>query len=183
MTPNPDLRVRSGTDADVPALAKIRVTSWHEAYTGILSAEALRQIDERQSSQGLRRTLAKRRRGARLLVVESRRDGLLGYSAGAPTHFGRARCRGEIQELYLDPTAQRRGIGRLLLSGMIWELVALGLRPVIVRVLARNPARFFYAACGGELVEQGFTKFGGQRLAQLGFAWRKTLPMPPLTAA
>lgn len=86
--------------------------------------------------------------------------------------------RGEIYELYLHPRAQRQGAGRQLLVMAIWSLVEQGLHPVLVWVLAANPARHFYAACGGVQVGRGPVTVGGRALTRLAFSWQGALPLP-----
>lgn len=112
------------------------------------------------------------------LLVATQADRPVGYAMGGFQADGRLAFRGEIHELYIHPDHQRRGIGRALLARSIWTLVAHGLNPVMLWVLAQNTARHFYASCGGTLVARSPITVAGRRLPRLAYGWRDALPLP-----
>lgn len=169
-------RVRAARLADLPALARIRRLSWWAAYRGILPQAELRRMDDDVIARRMAHAIT--RRWHQLLLVEDEHAHALGYAWLGPHRDRMGDHRGEIFELYLHPHAQGRGAGRQLLVAAIWALVDLGLHPVLVWVLAANPARHFYEACGGVLVAQGPVTAGDRTLTRLAYSWRDAFPLP-----
>lgn len=168
--------MRGATTADLPALASLRRRSWHHAYRGVLPEQELAAIDDRRSAARMRAAL---RSSVQSLLLVHEDDGEpRGYAWLGPHRSEVPGHHGEIYELYLDPKAQGRGLGRELLVESIWSLVGRGLHPVLVWVLAANPARHFYSACGGRLVAHGPVEVAGRELPRLGFSWSGELPLP-----
>jgi GNAT superfamily N-acetyltransferase len=87
---------------------------------------------------------------------------------------------GEVHELYLHPSWQRRGVGRKLLVHAIWELVTLREHPVCLWVLAQNHARHFYEGCGGVALGTREIDLGGRRVQKILYGWHEQLPLPSL---
>lgn len=111
-------------------------------------------------------------------MVEQHSGPPFGYAWAGPQLNRDLSHRGEIYELYLQPEAQRQGSGRQLLTSMLWTLAERRLWPVVVWVLAANPARNFYRACGGRQILAGPVRVTGQRLVRLAFEWDEALPLP-----
>lgn len=162
---------------DVPALARARVRSWNAAYQDILPATLLARMHPSTSAARLRRAIVKPRPGERIHVA---REGgrALGY-VWSGRHGGRWGFEGELYELYIDPDAQRRGLGGSLLRVALWSLIERGLDPAMVWVLSRNPARAFYEAHGGVEFAESAIVLEEQRFSRIGFGWRDALPLPP----
>lgn len=142
----------------------------------MLPEAELRRMDDRRTAR--RMAMALRAPAQQLLVVEDAYGRPLGYAWVGPHREGYGGHRGEIYELYLHPRAQGQGAGRSLLVAAIWSLVDRGMHPVLVWVLAANPARHFYAACGGVHVGQGPVTVSGRVLTRLAFSWQGALPLP-----
>jgi len=160
-------------------MARVRAASWHAAYHHILPEHELARVTRLRSEERLESALLARRRGVRLLVAERPGAGPIGYAWCGPQNDRRLRAfAGEVYELYLHPQHQRAGVGTLLLSHALWTLIELGMHPVVVWVLERNPARHFYETCGGTLVARGSIDFGSHRTTRLAYGWRESLPLP-----
>jgi GNAT superfamily N-acetyltransferase len=149
-----------------------------------LPVAVLRRITLARSADHLRQVLTERRHTSqRVLVAEDHVGTVLGFSTSGPRyerehgfHLPRP-FRGEVFELYLHPAHQRRGTGRALLTHTIWDLLGIGLHPVLVWVLASNPARFFYEACGGTPVARAPVTVGNFTTQRIAYGWSKTLPI------
>jgi GNAT superfamily N-acetyltransferase len=170
--------VRPATAGDVASLVELRRRSWHQAYRDILPLREIERATGPRSAERLTRAVAGRRRGQRIVVAHDPRAGLMGYAWGGPQLETRLRYRGEVYELYLEPRMQRQGIGSRLLDAAIWNLVELRLNPVLVWVLAQNPARHFYEERGGNLVAYGPIRIGGYTTTRLAYGWAGALPLP-----
>jgi GNAT superfamily N-acetyltransferase len=158
------------------ALAAVRRESWWAAYRGIMPHGELLRMNDRRTAHRMAMALSSSLQ--RILLVEDDERGPVGYAWLGPHRAGLAGHQGEILELYLHPDAQGHGLGRQLLVTSIWWLVDRGLSPVLVWVLAANPARHFYEACGGLRIGQGPVTAGDRTLLRVAYSWAETLPLP-----
>jgi GNAT superfamily N-acetyltransferase len=172
------LTVRPARYEDIPALVRLRRRSWREAYRGILPMTEVERATGPRSGQRLRRALEGGLRGQRLLVAERPGTGLLGFTWCGPQPLRTLEHRGEVYELYLDPDAQRRGVGSRLLDAAIWSLIDQSLHPVLVWVLAQNSARYFYEMRGGVIVAKGTIRIGDYVTTRVAYGWSQSLPLP-----
>lgn len=170
------LGVRTAHAHELPWLARIRRESWQAAYGGVLPEAELRGMDDGRTAARMARGLASSWQG--INVVHDEHDTAIGYAWFGPHRERMSGHRGEIYELYLHPRAQGQGAGRRLLVDTIWSLVGRRLHPVLVWVLAANPARHFYSACGGVPIAQGPVTVAGKTLTRLAFSWADALPLP-----
>lgn len=169
-------RVRVARRGDLQALAAVRRESWWAAYRNIIPHDELARLDDGRTVRRMAAALGSSLQ--RILLVEDRVHGPVGYAWLGPHRDGVGDHRGEILELYLHPRAQGHGLGRRLLVDGIWWLVERGLHPVLVWVLAANPARHFYEACGGVRVGQGPVTVGNHPLVRVAYSWAGALPLP-----
>ncbi|WP_266213531.1 GNAT family N-acetyltransferase [Paraliomyxa miuraensis] len=169
-------RVRVARLGDLRALAEIRRLSWWDAYRGLVPEAALRRMDDARMVRRMAHALAQRWHV--ILMVEDEHERPLGYAWIGPHRERVGDHRGEVFELYLHPRAQGRGAGKQLLVTAIWSLVEQGLHPVIVWVLAANPACRFYEACGGVRVAEGPVDVGGRVLTRVAYGWSDAFPLP-----
>ena len=175
--PNSELVVRPALAEDVGRLGRVRTASWQTAYGSILPEAELRRLDPSRASARFRH-IVHAGRSQSLLVVHRPRQPVFGYAWGGPQKDRSLAFAGEVYELYLHPEEQGHGGGRQLLSAMLWRLAERMLWPTVIWVLADNPARHFYEACGGRQVLAGSVTVAGRRLPRLGFSWDSFLPLP-----
>lgn len=174
----PGVSVRFARRDDLHELVELRRRSWRDAYRGILPASEVERATGPGSVGRLLKGLDGHRRGQRLLVAERPGAELLGYAWCGPQPIRGLPYRGEVYELYLDPCAQRRGVGSRLLDVAIWSLIEQSLHPVLVWVLAQNPARYFYETRGGVPVAKGRIRVGHYVTSRVGYGWSESLPLP-----
>jgi GNAT superfamily N-acetyltransferase len=170
-------RVRDARRADVPLLAEVRNASWRAAYEGIVPGTHLDAMTLARSRRVIEASAERRRQGHAVLVVEDS-EGPFGYALAGPQARPELGHSGEIYEIYLRPDKQRGGAGSKLLATALWRLCELGLTPVMLWVLARNPARRFYAACGGEPFRRERIEMAGRTLYRVAYSWEAFLPLP-----
>lgn len=174
----PGVTVRLARREDVPGLVRLRRRSWRDAYRGILPSNELERATGPDSADRLLRAFGSRSRGQRLLVAERPDGGLLGYAWCGPQPIRALDHPGEVYELYLDPSAQCRGVGSRLLDAAIWSLIGMSLHPVLVWVLAQNPARYFYETRGGVIIAKGTIRVGEYVTTRVAYGWSESLPLP-----
>ncbi len=170
-----ELIVRRAGLADVAGIARVHVQSWHANYPGILPVTEIE-----------RHTLA-RRAGmwARLLdgaaavvFVAVRADAVLGFANTGPFRVGdgdaqdEGQGEGELNALYLLPTAQKQGIGRSLFNAGANALREAGFNSMRCWVLHGNPAIAFYERMGGERVASKNFSVEGATVAEHCYRFR-----------
>ena len=166
-------RIRGATPDDATAIAAVHVRSWHDAYSGILSADELatRSVEDRVAQW----TEAIDGDETQVSVAEVG-DELVGFVATGPSKDEDATdTTGEVGAIYLVADAWGRGIGTKLMSVALDCLQRKGSTEATLWVLEANKrARRFYAAQGW--IEDGGMKdcFGGVSAPAL----RYRLPLP-----
>ncbi len=162
--------IRLATCDDARAIGEVQLSSWRTAYRGIGVDEFLdnASVDDRIALWT--RILCDPE--SKTLVYVAEVDGqVVGFAAGGPERTGDAEYKGELYALYLLQTHQRKGIGRALLGAVAQRLADSGLSTMLIWVLAVNPARFFYEACGGQAVRQRQDEWGGKLFDEIGYGW------------
>src|SRR6185369_323317 len=113
MSPQPgndNLHIRAATLEDAPAIARIHVSTWQEAYRGIVADEHLRNLSVEARQSMWQASIAKGE--PRVLVAHETGD-IVGWIA-----FDRSRDEGasaeaaEVWAVYISPASWRKGIGR-----------------------------------------------------------------------
>ena len=164
------VRVRAAWARDARGIARAHVDSWRDTYAGIIPAAYLASLSYEKQTREWQGHLA--RPGNATLVAESELHGVVGFANGGPERTGHSsRFFSEVYVLYLLRAYQRQGIGRDLMMAFAAEIMKIGLRSMLVWVLAENPSRAFYEALGGELVGEKPVGVGGARLTEVAYGW------------
>jgi len=134
--------IESAGQQDVPALARVFVRCWRDAYRGVVADEivdALDAAEEERRWSGLvdeHRVLVAREEGVAVGMVR------FGADEDEP-------LRGHVFSLYVDPRASGAGVGRALLARAVEELAAEGFASATLWVFSANErALRFYRAAG-----------------------------------
>ncbi|MEM6711584.1 MAG: GNAT family N-acetyltransferase [Pseudomonadota bacterium] len=152
------ITVRLADPTDAPAVAGVHDRAWRSTYRGIIPGVALERMIERRGERWWRR-LIKVQRSVLVLEVFGK---IAGYVTLGRNRSSALRVRGEIYELYIDPTYQGLGFGRRLFRAARAQLKTAGCGHFVVWVLEANDAAVaFYRAMGGEPVAHGLERFGG----------------------
>ena len=163
---------RPARPGDAAAIARVHVETWRAAYAGIVPDAYLVTMTESKQALQWNHTIRRTVPPEAVLVAES--QDLPGGRIVGFGSCGRARKRpggGEIFTLYVAPDWQGRGVGRMLLEGLLARLHGGGLKQAVVWVLSDNPARFFYEALGARRVAEGRERFAGVELDEAAYAW------------
>ena len=164
--------IRRAKPSDAPAIAKVGVETWRNAYAGLVPDDhLLRMTEARQAVQW--DALVRRARGADAVLVAELQD-LSGRKVVGYGSCGRSRMglmTGEVFTLYVSGDWQNRGIGQRLLLGLFKSLVAGGVPDAVIWVLSGNPARFFYEAMGGKCLAERKERFAGTLLDETAYGW------------
>ncbi len=151
--------VRSARSDDSRRLAEIHVTSWRQAYDGLLPAEFLRALSvESRHDWWSRRLNALESGGAVLIVAESELEKAEGFAFMGPCSV----TEGEVYAIYVDPRRWRAGLGTELLAAAERTLADGGFRQAVLWVLEGNArGRSFYET-------QGWRPDGALKIEEIG---------------
>ena len=171
--------IREARVADVPQIAVVHVRSWQGAYRGLLPQVYLDGLHPAQRVEQWERLLAEVNDGVGVLVADEGGD-LLGFVAYSASRDGDVAPRrvGEIDAIYLRPSAWGQGIGRRLMRAGLARLAAAKFEQATLWVLDSNVrARRFYEA--GGWVADGARKVDeshGFPIAEVRY--QRALPLP-----
>lgn len=134
------VEVRRAVPADAATIANIRVTSWRESYTHLLSAERLARLDAGSEAPRWRQSLG----GTRSTIWIAERDGdAVGFAVARPPRDADAPRDLELGLIYVLEEAQGSRAGQALLDA------AIGDAPAMLWVAEDNPrAHAFYRRNG-----------------------------------
>jgi len=159
----PDPVIRAVTPADVSAVTRLQVASWHAAYAGIIPAGYLAAMSAAEREQRhLARVLDPEPRAGYLLA--ERDQVIIGMANVGPARDDDldAESVGEIRAMYADPAAWSTGVGAALMRASLAHLGAVGFTTVTLWVLEANArARAFYE-------RWSFRADGARQVIQLG---------------
>src|SRR5262245_21482688 len=141
-----ELAVRPATPADIPAITRIYA---HAVLHGTATFE-LEPPDEAEMTRRMKVLLD----GSFPYIVAENGGGLAGY-AYAGLYRTRPAYRFTVEDsIYVDPNAQRRGVGRALLARLIEESERRGFRQMIAVIgdSAQTPSIEVHRALGFRMV-------------------------------
>jgi len=151
-----DTVIRAARVADASQIAVVQVRSWQGAYRGLLPQAYLDGLDPAQRVGRWERSLAEaedRRDGVLVADASGTLLGFVGYSPSRDGDADPARV-GEVDAIYLLPSAWGKGVGRLLMDAALARLAEARFDEVTLWVLDSNVrARRFYEA-GGWLADE-----------------------------
>lgn len=156
----PPYCIRDAEPADARALAQIRVASWRMAYAGIVPGAILERMDVARNEAFFATRMATTSAtadGRETIVIEGQTEpggsspGVVGYALIGPCADVDAAGLGEIEAIYLDPSAIGHGLGRVLLDAAVERLRVAKSAAIVLWVLTDNDrARRFYVRSGFE---------------------------------
>jgi L-amino acid N-acyltransferase YncA len=155
--------IREATAADVPALARLHVTTFNETHAPVLQngpTYAVREYQWRQAFQSAD--------GSCFCFVLQDPDGeLIGFAKGQPyAHRDQPDFAGELNKIYLLRAYHRQGLGRRLLGHVARRFLRQGISSMLLFGDARNPSNGFYEALGADRLFAANGEFHG------GYGWR-----------
>jgi len=171
------MKIREAREGDAVGIAKVHVDSWRTTYRDIIAntfLEALSYDDRERYWQSL---LDRTERTSLLYVAEDDDEEIIGFACGGPEREGNPLYKGEIYAIYVLQEAQRRGIGRQLVTTIVQRLLEQSIESLLIWVLADNASRAFYEALGGQYVTEKPIEIGGVKLREVAYGWTDTRPL------
>ncbi|MBM3527751.1 MAG: N-acetyltransferase family protein [Alphaproteobacteria bacterium] len=141
-----DVSIRPASPADIPAIARIYGQS-------VLTGTASFELEPPDEAEMLRRMRALLDGGFPYIAAEIG-GAVVGYAYAGP-YRTRPAYRFTVEDsIYIDPAAQRRGVGRVLLKNLIEESTRRGFRLMVAVIgdSAQVPSIELHRAMGFEMV-------------------------------
>jgi ribosomal protein S18 acetylase RimI-like enzyme len=143
--------LRDATAADAAAFCAVRHRAWQEAYAGLMPARVLTEMDIGAAYAGWWPFLRLRPSRRHSAIVAGKTGTVVGLAVSGPTRdedLDRS-INGELNLLYVDPTAKGLGLGKRLLVAAMDRLRENGFEDLRLWVLQANAhARSFYERNG-----------------------------------
>jgi ribosomal protein S18 acetylase RimI-like enzyme len=173
--------IRHATPADGPGIAYVRVTTWRDAYRGIIPQAYLDSMniptESVRWSEGLAHAAPQRcyfvaeMEGAQVPGYPDAPP-VVGYVMAGPNREEDSEYGAELYAIYVLPEYHGQGLGRALFTTAAEWLVGQGHSSMIVYVLKDNaPSRRFYEAMGGRLAREQLIETGGTMLPEVGYGY------------
>ncbi len=168
---------------DAPALARVIVDTGRAAHQGQVPDEVLAKVPLEQayaeSARNWARTLHQIAESSNprecIYVAEDEAGVVVGLAIGGPARQDGSAQTGEIYVLYVRESHQRRGLGRRLVEAVAAHLARLGMPALQIGCLAANvPARRFYEALGGQVIQERTFDQEGVLLPEVVYGWADT---------
>jgi len=157
------ISIREATPADVPALARLHVTTFNEAHAPMRLNGPTYEVREYQWRQAFQTTDG----SWFCFVVEGPNGELIGFAKGQPyAHADQPDFAGELNKIYVLRKYHRRGLGSRLVGRIARQFVDRGISSMLLFGDARNPSNGFYEALGAEKLFAPNGEFHG------GYGWR-----------
>jgi GNAT superfamily N-acetyltransferase len=164
--------IRRALVQDAHSIAEVHVESSRTTYKDILPDSVLDSLSVEKRELSWKDLLTAPEPRSITLVGSDAGGRVAGFISGGRERTGRLGCDGELYTVYLLPSAQRQGLGTLLVGRFVHELKEQGFTSMAVWVLALNPFRKFYEALGGEVIGDQQIERGGESFTEIAYGWR-----------
>jgi len=155
--------IREATLADVPALARLHVTTFNETHAPLRHDGPTYEVRESQWQSAFHSAT----KNWFCFVIHAADDGLIGFAKGQPyAHADQPEFAGELNKIYLLRKYHRLGLGRQLIGRVARRFLSQGISSMLLFGDARNPSNRFYEAMGADRLYSADGKFHG------GYGWR-----------
>jgi len=132
----------------------------------------LASLDHADHTRRWRQIIERNSENTARFVAEVPVVGIVGFVDCGPLRYEGAGQGGEITAIYVLGSAQRRGVGRALMSAAAGALRSFDMTGLTAWVLADNrPARQFYEALGGVQTKETSITIG-KELSEIAYFWR-----------
>jgi L-amino acid N-acyltransferase YncA len=171
------MKIREARVEDAASIAKVHVDSWRTTYRGIIANTYLEALSYEDRERFWHSLLERTERTTLVYVAEDDDGEIIGFASGGPEHESSQPYKGEVYAIYILREAQKRGIGRQLVTAIVQRLLLQGIESMIIWVLSNNPSRAFYEKLGGQFVQEKPIEIGGVKLREVAYGWTDIRPL------
>lgn len=164
-----DFQIRHTRLDDADAIADVLISANEHSFRGLVPPQCF-EFTREQSAANWRRTLTRGLEKGWFLDVAELDGKVIGYVLGGPIIDDASR-RGELRQISVLPSHQRRGMGRLLVEHVARAFMVLGIRTVHVETLECSPHIGFYEYLGARLIAIRTHDWDGAMLPMCVYRW------------
>jgi len=171
-----EVRIRAAIPADAQAIARVHVEAWRESYRALMPEHVIEALSVDRNT-GMWAAILAVGNASIVHVVERlgiAADGaeLVGFGSARDARGPDLGTCGEITAIYLLDSVKRRGIGRMLLKGLLGALAERGHRSAGLWALVENHGtRRFYEALGGRPGAPRLVTDGPADMHEIAYIW------------
>ena len=136
------MEIRKATSSDIVSIQKIANDTWPSAYGEIIG---LQQIEYMLNLMYSHEALEKQMEFQTFLIIKDEEDDLAFVSF--EVNYG-LEAKTKIHKIYICPTAQGKGLGKILIEETEREAIKNRNKTLVLNVNRENKARFFYEKIG-----------------------------------
>jgi ribosomal protein S18 acetylase RimI-like enzyme len=171
---NTPFTIRQAALADAPAIVRVHITSWQEAYKGIVDQDHLDNLSYSDRLARREKILSATGKDSIHLVALVDNQ-IVGFCDAGPSFEASQDYIGEIHTVYIIEPFKHLGIGTALMKAAISHLTEKKLIPYIIHVLSDNlPARSFYERFGGTVYQEVLSPTGGKDYLEATYIFQST---------
>jgi GNAT superfamily N-acetyltransferase len=164
-----NISIREGIVGDAHDIARVHVATWKATYSGIVPQPFLDSLDVPSRAEAWKSVMNEGK--SYIYIAENDRE-LFGFVSGGALREPIEGFDAEVYAIYLLPSSQGRGTGKLLMQRIAETLGINGFSQLAVWVLIENPSRDFYEHLGGSRIAQKQIRIGDADLMEVAYGWR-----------
>lgn len=167
--------IRPARPSDSGEVANVHISSWREAYTGILPDNVIDNLplQFRRRQRWWKDCALKYEETRPVVVAESSDHGIVGFASVEAARNPQFQGYGELTSIYLLSSYKGQGIGRALLDQAFLNLKQMGFDKAYCWVLQDNPTLDFYLKSGGKLPGITTTLVIGHKVEEVAVVWEE----------
>ena len=171
-----EVRIRAANPADAQEIARVHVEAWRESYRALVPEHVIEALSVDRNT-GMWTAILAGGVSSVVHVVERldiAADGveLVGFGSARDARSPALGASGEITAIYLLESFKRRGIGRMLLKGLLGALAERSHRSAGLWALVDNHGtRRFYEALGGRPGAPRLVTDGPADMYEIAYIW------------
>jgi GNAT superfamily N-acetyltransferase len=165
------MKIRLAKVDDAPAISRVHIDSWRTSYKGIVPDQVLDNLDYVRNNIRWREMLSNLGEMKCFFVAEDDDGRIIGFAIGGPNRDENTGFNGELYAIYLLLECQGKGIGKKLVSKVAAWLANRRYDSMLVWVLEKNPAKYFYESLGAKPVGRKSIIIGDASLDELSYGW------------
>jgi len=147
------LSIRSATAEDIPCIQKIAFSTWPVAYSAIISQEQLDYMLNMFYSEESLKDQLKNGHSFFIALQHQQCVGFASFNLQNKEVY-------KLQKLYVNPSVQKTGAGKLLLQNVIDNCKKYGAKKLQLNVNRHNKAVGFYQKMGFEIIKEDDINIG-----------------------
>jgi len=149
----------------------VHIESWKTTYRGLVPDHVLDGLNYDRNTLRWREMLSNIGEMKCFLVAESNDGQIIGFATGGPNRELDTGYNGELYAIYILREFHKRGVGKKLALRIADWLLRHRYTSMLVWVLEKNPAKYFYESLGGIYVSKKKIDIGGAMIDEISYGW------------